>query len=106
VGAHPDGERRVGVRVPLACEIWYETGLSPSQKKTGVGRIIDISSSGASFTTESLLRRNTKVALHVTWPVRLEGEVPVELFAAGKVVRAEPSRAALHYDQIAFRVAP
>ena len=100
--APPGGERRIGVRVPLACATWYETG-SPAHKKTGVGRIIDMSSSGVSFTTESSLRRGTRVALHITWPVQLEGEVPVELFAAGKLVRTEQTRAALQYDRIAFR---
>jgi hypothetical protein len=70
----------------------------------GAGRVIDMSSSGVFFTTESLLRRNTRVALHVAWPVRLDGDVPVELFAEGKLVRTERTRAALQYDRIAFRV--
>lgn len=97
-------ERRNGRRVPLACTVRYEIGSS-THKKTGMGRTIDMSSSGVLFTTESLLRANTRVALHVTWPVRLESDVPVELYAEGKVVRTESSRAAIKYDQIAFRVA-
>jgi hypothetical protein len=101
--AHSDRERRIGVRIPLACAMWYEAGSS-AQKNTGVGRVIDMSNSGIAFTTESLLRRNTRVALHIQWPVRLQGEVPVELFASGKVIRAERTRAALQYDQIAFKV--
>ncbi len=104
VAAPPRKERRAGVRIPLACATRYETG-SPANKKTGAGCTIDMSSSGIFFTTQSLLRRSTRVALHVTWPVRLEGEVPVELFAHGKVVRADRTGAALEYDHIAFRVA-
>ena len=99
----PGRERRRGVRVPLACTLRYETG-SPAHRKMGAGRVIDMSSSGVFFTTESLLRRNTRVALHVAWPVRLDGDVPVELFAEGKLVRTERTRAALQYDRIAFRV--
>lgn len=99
-----DRERRNGTRVPLACTVRYEIGSS-THKKTGVGRTIDMSSSGVLFTTQSLLRTNTRVALHVAWPIRLEGDLPVELFAEGKVVRTEPLRAAIKYDQIAFRVA-
>ena len=102
--APPSKERRAGVRVPLAWVMRYEAG-SPAHKKTGAGRTIDMSSSGVAFTTESLLRKNTRVALHIPWPVRLDGNVPVELFAEGKVVRTEQSRAALQYDQIAIRVA-
>ncbi len=105
VVAPPSKERRSGVRVPLACATRYETG-SPGHKKTGTGRTIDMSSSGIFFTTQSSLRRNTRVALRIPWPVRLDDNVPVELFAGGKVVRTEQSRAALQYEQIAFRVAP
>jgi hypothetical protein len=102
--ASPGKERRIGVRVPLACAMRYEAG-SPNHKRTGQGSVIDLSSSGVAFTTESLLRNRTKVALYIQWPIRLEGDVPVELFATGKVVRTEPTRAAIQYDQIAFRVA-
>jgi hypothetical protein len=101
--AFPRIERRMGVRVPLSCAMWYETS-STTHKRRGEGRVIDISSSGVAFTTESSLRRNTRVALHIQWPVQLEGEVPVELFASGKVVRTEQSRTALQYDQINFKI--
>ena len=103
VVAFPPIERRMGVGFPLSCPLWYETS-SMTQKRSGEGRVIDISSSGVAFTTESALRRNTRVALHIQWPVQLEGEVPVELFASGKVVRAEPSRTALQYDQFNFKI--
>jgi PilZ domain len=103
VAAFPPIERRNGVRVPLSCAMWYETS-SMTRKRREEGRVIDISSSGVAFTTESPLRRNTRVALHIQWPVRLEGEVPVELFASGKVVRTEQSRTALQYDQINFNI--
>jgi hypothetical protein len=91
------------VRVPLACTLRYETG-SLAQKKIGMGRVIDMSSSGVFFTTESSLRRNTRVALHVGWPVRIDGDVPVELYAEGRIIRTEPTKAALQYDRIAFRI--
>jgi hypothetical protein len=83
--------------------MWYETS-STIHKRREEGRLIDISSSGVAFTTESSLRRNMRVALHIRWPVRLDGEVPVELFASGKVVRTEQSRTALQYDQINFQI--
>jgi hypothetical protein len=103
VVAIADGERRTGVRVPLGYTMWYETD-SRAPKDTGEGRVIDMSSTGIAFTTESLLRKNTRVELRIPWPVQLEGDVPVELYAAGKIVRAEPAKAALQYDKIAFRV--
>jgi hypothetical protein len=101
VVAHSGRERRSSVRVPLAFPMRYETGLK-AQKSQGVGRVIDMSTSGIAFTTESLVRKNTRVALHIQWPVRIDGDVPVELVASGKVVRTEQTKAALQYDQIAF----
>ena len=103
VVASPRIERRMGVRVPLSWPLWYETS-SMTHKRSGDGRVIDISSSGVAFTTESALRRNTRVTLHIQWPFQLEGEVPVELFASGKVVRAEQSKTALQYDQFNFKI--
>jgi hypothetical protein len=103
VVALPRIERRMGARVPLSCPIRYETS-SVTHKRWGEGRVIDISSSGVAFTTESSLRRNVRVALHIQWPVRLEGEIPVELFASGKVIRTEQGRTALRYDQINFKI--
>ena len=103
--ASTDKERRVGARVPLTCTTWYETGPA-GRKKAGTGRIIDMSTSGVSFTTETLLRKGCRVELHIAWPVQLEGDVPVELFASGKVIRAESNRASLRYDHITFRIAP
>jgi len=96
-------ERRTGVRVQLGWSTRYETGSG--KQKTGIGRIIDISSSGAAFTTESLLRPGTRAALYIPWPISLDGGVPVELHAAGKVVRGEETRAALQFDSVAFGVA-
>lgn len=102
--ASVDRERRMGTRVPMDCPIRYETG-SAAHKKTGQGRTVDMSHSGVFFTTESLLRKNTRVTLHIAWPVRLNGDESVELFANGKVVRAQESNAAVQYDHISFRLA-
>jgi len=91
---HPVGqERRRAARVRIECPSRYET---PQQ--AGFGHTIDISSKGVAFTTENMLARNTEVSLHVTWPVRLEGDVPVELYAVGKLVRAEQMKAAMQMD--------
>lgn len=97
-------ERRTGVRVPLGCSTRYQAG-SPGKEKAGIGRIIDISSSGAAFTTESLLPPGTRAALYIPWPISLDGGVPVELHAAGKVVRGDEARAALQFDRVAFEIA-
>ena len=96
----PGQERRSAVRVKFECPSRYETST-----RVGSGHTIDMSSTGIAFTTETLLARNTKIALHVSWPIRLEGGVPVALYATGELVRAEPTKAAIQVDRIGFSVA-
>lgn len=96
-------ERRAAVRVQIVCPSRYETHSEPRQ--VGLSYTIDMSKTGIAFTTESLLPANAEITLHVTWPVRLEGDVPVELHAAGRLARAEGMKAALQLDGMTFSVA-
>jgi hypothetical protein len=96
-------ERRDAPRVRLECLTRYETATTP--KKIGMGHTVDMSRSGISFTTESLLDENSKVTLSVAWPVTLEGDIRVELHAVGRLVRAEATRAALRLETMNFGIA-
>jgi hypothetical protein len=96
-------ERRAAVRVQLVCPSRYETHTEP--KQIGTGHTIDMSNSGVAFTTESLLSTNVKLTLHLKWPVRLPGDVPVELRAVGRLTRTEALRAALQLDSVTFDIA-
>lgn len=100
-GRIPTGiDRRAAFRVQIACSSRYETHSEP--KQVGLSRTIDMSDTGIAFTTESLLPANTEVTLHVTWPKRLEGDVPVELHAAGRLARSEAMRAAIQLESMRF----
>lgn len=93
-------ERRSATRVQFECPSRYRTS-----EHAGYGHTIDISSTGIAFTTQTSLAGNSEVTLHVTWPVRLEGGLPVELSAEGKLARAQPAMAAIHLDRISFSIA-
>ena len=100
IGPLPKGqERRTAVRVRIDCPTRYET---PQQ--VGFGHTIDMSTTGVAFTTETLLARDTEVTLQMTWPVRLEGGVPVEFCAVGKLARSEPLKAAMQMDSVRFSI--
>jgi hypothetical protein len=104
VGSGPgDHERRASVRVRFECPSRYETNSGPRQ--TGVGHTIDLSNTGIAFTTESRLPADAKLTLLIRWPVRLEGDIPIELHAAGRVARTEELKAALQVDSISFAIA-
>jgi hypothetical protein len=101
--APDDHERRAAVRVRIECPSRYETNSGP--KQSGVGHTIDMSNTGIAFTTESLLPADAKLTLLVRWPVRLEGDIPIELHAAGRIARTEEMKAALEVDSISFAIA-
>jgi hypothetical protein len=104
IGRPPYGEeRRAAVRVKLECPSRYETLSEP--KQAGVGHTIDMSTTGIAFTTESSLPANAQLTLQVMWPARLEGGVPVELHAAGRLARTEATMAALQLDNMNFSIA-
>jgi hypothetical protein len=94
-------DRRAAARVPIAYPSRYELS---EPKQSGMGRTIDMSSAGIAFTTESLLPPNARVTLHVEWPVRLDGNVPVELHASGRLARSESTRAAMQLESVSFSV--
>jgi len=97
----PSGtERRAATRVRIECPLRYETHSEP--RRAGEGHTIDMSSAGICFTAESLLPTNVKVTLYVQWPVHLEGNVPVELRAVGRLVRAESLKAAMKLEETKF----
>jgi hypothetical protein len=93
-------ERRSVQRVRLECRVRYETHSKPV--RAGEGRTIDMSSSGISFTTESGLEVSARITLFVAWPVPLEDDVPIELWAIGTLVWTKPTTAALRLENISF----
>jgi len=99
-GPLPAGrERRTAARVRMECPSRYQT-----PQHAGFGHTIDMSKTGISFTTEDSLPGDTPVTLRVTWPLRLEGDVPVEFYAAGKLARAEPLKAAMKMESMVFSI--
>ena len=64
---------------------------------------MNIGSGGILFTTEERLPMGRLVEVAVNWPVRLDGACALRFVAVGKVVRAEPTRAAVQITRYAFK---
>jgi len=64
---------------------------------------LDIGSRGILFTTEGKLPLGRLVELSVNWPARLGGTCPLKFVAVGRVVRAEPTRAAVRIERYEFK---
>jgi hypothetical protein len=96
-------ERRESSRFPIQEELQYRILSSKAERISGMGRTLDMSSSGILFTTKERLHLGRLVEVSVNWPARLGGTCPLKLVAVGRVVRSEPSRAALKIERYEFR---
>lgn len=87
---------RFEMRVPVRCQVDGESFA---------GELLNISSSGALFTTDRGLAPAEEVELVIGWPVRLEESVPLNLVVEGRVVRLDDGKAALRIERHEFRTA-
>jgi hypothetical protein len=92
--------RQRAIRFPVKLPVRYKIG-----EEFGWGELVNISSSGALFTTERALPLRKGVELCIHWPALLFEAVPLNLVAKGPIVRVEPGRAALRILKYEFRTA-
>lgn len=92
------GRNRRALRFPLALPVRYRTA-----DDAGAGKILNISSCGALFTTERPLALHAEVRLTIKWPVLLSNSVHLSLAVEGRIARAEAGQAALEFQKYEFR---
>jgi len=96
-------ERRSSSRFPIERDIRYRVLNKKSNQEAGVGKTLNISSSGILFTTEHLLLPGRTLEVSVSWPAQLNNACPLKLVARGRVVRFEPGKAAIEIQHYEFR---
>jgi hypothetical protein len=74
-------------------------------EEMGVGRTVNMSSSGVLFTSEQPLFPGRRLELSVNWPAQLDNKCPLKLVARGRVIRSEAGRVAIEIQQYEFRTA-
>ena len=97
---YTDEERRAKRRFPLPLEVTYK--LLRKGRQSGTGRILDMSSTGVRFTTNTALALGAAVELTVAWPALLNGAVSLKLILEGHVVRASDGEAAATVTRLEF----
>ncbi|MEX2264593.1 MAG: PilZ domain-containing protein [Bryobacteraceae bacterium] len=97
-------ERRSSDRFPIERDVRYKI-LDGRTVVTGIGRTIDMSSSGVLFTTEVPLMQGKRLELSVSWPAQLNNTCALKLVALGRVVRTAEDKAALAIEKYEFRTA-
>ena len=95
-------ERRTKARYPVKLTVRYRT-VGRTQRFNGVGHTLNMSSSGLLVFAEQEVRAGLRLEVNVEWPLMLNGTVPLQLVANGKVVRCGGSMFAISFAQYQFR---
>ena len=69
----------------------------------GVGKTVNVSSSGMRFTTEHALSVGTPVEVTAEWPALIDGKCLMKLVIKGWVVRSDSNSAAVKIEHFEFR---
>ena len=98
-----NSDRRGAARFPLVREVRYKILSRKTVDEAGFGSTINMSSSGVLFTADRDLRPGIRLEVSISWPVALNGQVPLKLVARGRVVRSAEGIAAIEISQREFR---
>ena len=96
-------ERRSRRRFIIPQGLRYRLLYGSRIAETGIGRVLDISSSGVRFTTDDRLGIGTPVELAIAWPARVNDVCPMKLMIYGCVVRNDEQSAVVSIERYEFR---
>jgi hypothetical protein len=95
-------ERRSKARYPVKLTVRYRT-VGRHQTVNGVGHTLNMSSGGLLVSAQQEVSAGLRLEVNVEWPLLLDGAVPLQLVAHGKVVRCGGSMFAISFAQYQFR---
>ena len=95
-------ERRAKSRYPVELNVRYQT-ISGPDAVVGVGRTINMSSSGMLMSCAKKLLEGTRLKMFVEWPSLLNGATPLQLIMVGTVVRCTKSGMSVTFESYQFR---
>jgi hypothetical protein len=96
-------ERRSKQRFHIEREVRYKLLNGDNIAESGVGKTLDMSSIGISFTTETRLVAGTLIEVSVSWPALLNDNCPMKLMVFGRVIRSTETLAATSIEKYEFR---
>ena len=95
--------RRAADRFPIERDVRYKILSKKSADETGVGKTVNISSSGVLFTTDQPLAPGGRLEVAISWPAQLNHKCALKLVARGRVVRIEDGKTAIEIQQYEFK---
>jgi hypothetical protein len=100
-------ERRSKLRYPLDLSVRFRP-LSGKFPFSGAGRAVNVSSGGVlvvspHVASQRVINVGEQVEMSIEWPSLLDGKIPLQLFAVGRVVRSRASVFAAVFERYQFR---
>jgi hypothetical protein len=102
-GKHGKDDRRGKRRFRINQEVRYRLLYGHRIAETGIGRTLNMSSSGVWITTQTVLTPGLPVELSITWPALLNDVCPMKLMIFGCVVRSTEQGTAVNIERYEFR---
>jgi hypothetical protein len=99
----PGGQRRAGVRFPIATDVAFQLIGRGSSHATGNGRSVNISSSGILVATKAPLPADAPIILQIAWPAKLNNTLALSLHVRGRTVRSDGNFTAVAFARHEFR---
>ncbi len=90
-------------RYPIVLPARYRAEHKRTRYTQGTGETIAIGRSSVLFSTEQPLVTDLGISLMIDWPVRLGGQVQLQLQVRGKVRWTDHDRVLLHISTYEFR---
>jgi hypothetical protein len=96
-------ERRARLRFPIGRDVYYRCLSGGNVSDEGVGKIVNVSSSGVRFTTAHALSVGKRVEVTVEWPALIDNKCQMKLVIRGWVIRSDSNSAAIKTEHHEFR---
>jgi hypothetical protein len=97
-------ERRTHTRYPLASEVRYALTDGGYLVEKGIGRTVNISSTGILLEALHALPVDSDIELLMAWPALLNNETALTLHATGCTVRVQGQFTAVRVQSYEFRI--
>jgi hypothetical protein len=97
-------ERRNSNRFPLERDILFRVLTKRGDPECGIGRTVNMSSSGVLFSSERELTPGKVVEVAIHWPAQLDNTTPLKLVGRGRVVRSDTGQVAIEIQNYEFRI--
>ena len=96
-------ERRTRQRFPLNLELRFTASTGGRSSIQGRGEVVNISSNGVAFRTETALMPDLSIDASMEWPVALNDDCVLRVTMKGRVMRVENGLAAMSVLRHEFR---